>query len=141
MTVRHYVRWLQFAAVLTIATGLVAALASHPVTAEPWRWLFDVLTWPVDGSPVGFDRLTYQVNAVLGGVMVGWGCTILLFTFDRQADPHAIARPILGGLVAWFVIDSSGSLVAEIPGNVVLNLGFLVLFVIPLVGILRSPSG
>lgn len=127
------VRWLGGASLVTVAVGLVAAAASTPATAGPWRALFDVLTWPVDGEPSRFSREAAAVNAVVGGVMVGWGSLMYFVTAGpfRRGDT-TLATPMLIAVRGWFVVDSTGSLLADIPGNVILNVGFLCLFVPPL---------
>ncbi|PKN68673.1 MAG: hypothetical protein CVU54_13650 [Deltaproteobacteria bacterium HGW-Deltaproteobacteria-12] len=125
--------WLQVACVIAVATGLVSAAASFPATAGPWLFLFDLLKWPIDGNPSQFDLPTRAVNAVLGGVMVGWG--ILMFLLVRNFlnnDFALVRRLILISIVAWFVVDSTGSFLAELPGNVLLNVSFLFLFLPPL---------
>lgn len=130
---------LRIVCIATIGTGVVAALASHPATAEPWRLLFDALRWPLDGDPADFPTTARQSNAVLGGVLVGWGATLLTLTFGPlQRDVQGVSRAMLWGLVTWFVVDSAGSLAAELPGNLVLNVTFLGLFLAPILTLIRS---
>lgn len=123
--------WLQAASLITIGTGLIASLGSHPATEFVWLWLFDLLRWPLDGNPAGFSSDAQAVNAVLGGVMIGWGLLML-----RLARENVFQEPIRAGmqgaLLLWFVTDSMGSFAAGLPGNVVLNVVFLILFLIPL---------
>lgn len=135
--------WLQVACGLTILTGLVAALASHPAGSGSWLLLFDLLAWPVDGQPAAFAPETFATNAVLGGVMIGWGVLMLQLVRGPLAGRDlpaagATARMITIGLGAWFVIDTSGSFAAGLPGNAVLNAGFLLLFLPPLLRLLRE---
>lgn len=133
MTVQRSIIWLNIACVITMVTGVVCALASHPATAGVWLWLFDVLKWPLDGDPAFFSADTRAVNAVLGGTMVGWGALMYLLAGTPLLLAHPqISRFMLIALMAWFVVDCMGSLAAGLPGNLVLNLGFLVLFVPPL---------
>jgi hypothetical protein len=49
-----------------------------------------------------------------------------------------LPRLLLIGIVAWFVVDCIGSLFAGLPGNLVLNVSFLVLFVPPLLVLQRQ---
>ncbi|MEM6930240.1 MAG: hypothetical protein AAF602_25090, partial [Myxococcota bacterium] len=58
-----------------------------------------------------------------------------------QRDVRGVARAMLGGLVTWYVVDSAGSLVAGIPGNVVLNTVFLGLFLVPLLSLVGARDG
>ncbi len=129
--------WLRGACWITIGTGIVALLAAHPLGEEPWRFLFDVLKWPVDGDPAGFSSDSRAINAVLGGVMVGWGVLMLDLMRVERFDER-IRRSILKSIVIWFLLDSTASFAAGLPGNVLLNLGFLALFLFPLLAVEHS---
>jgi hypothetical protein len=116
-------------------------MASYPATAGAWLFLFDVLSWPINGDPAFFSEDTRAVNAVLGGTMVGWGVLMfLLATPDHVTRNPALPRLMLVALGAWFGVDSVGSWLAELPGNIVLNVAFMGLFVPPLVAIQRRPQ-
>ena len=135
---RSSITWLRVGSLITVATGLMAAAASSSSGEGPWRALFDLLTWPPDGEPARFAPETSAVNAVTGGVMVGWG----LLMHAIAGGPFArgdttLATPMLRAVVAWFVVDSTGSLLAGVPGNVVLNGAFVVLLALPLIRLQR----
>jgi len=133
--------WLQVACVIAVATGLVSAAASFPATAGLWLFLFDLLKWPIDGNPSQFDLPTRAVNAVLGGVMVGWGTLMFLLVRNFLNKEFALVRKlILVSIAAWFVVDSTGSFLAELPGNVLLNVCFLCLFLPPLLSVKNENS-
>ncbi len=139
MRIRTAMRWYQVACVITMVTGVICALASHPATEGVWLHMFDALKWPLDGDPAMFSADTRAVNAVLGGTMVGWGLLMYLLA------PHittmvGLPRILLMALVAWFVVDSTGSLLANMPGNVLLNSIFLGLFVPPLLVLQRASA-
>lgn len=139
MSINMSILWLRVACVITIIIGLFAAMASHPATAGVWLFLFDVLKWPLDGNPAVFSDDTRAVNAVLGGTMVGWGVLMyLLATPHRLQALPELPRLLLIGLGAWFVVDCIGSIFAGLPGNIVLNIGFLGLFVPPLLVLRRQ---
>lgn len=128
------------AAAVTIVVGLVAAAASSGRGEAPWLALLDLVDWPPDGEPARFARETSAVNAVVGGVMVGWGTLMFLIaTGPFGRGDTTFATPMLVSVAAWFLVDSTASLIAGLPGNVVLNIGFLVLFVPPLVELRRRP--
>lgn len=139
MTAQTSMIWLRVACVITVVTGLICAMASHQATAGVWLWLFDLLKWPLDGNPAFFADDTRAVNAVLGGTMVGWGVLMyLLVTPQRLQALSELPRLLLIGIAAWFVVDCIGSLLAGLPGNLVLNVGFLGLFVPPLLVLQRQ---
>jgi hypothetical protein len=141
MTTRVSSIWLRAASAVTILTGVICALASHSSTGGLWLYLFDVLKWPIDGDPAVFNADTRAVNAVLGGVMVGWGLLMFLLSNERlmKAAP-AVPRLMTISLVAWFAVDSLGSWAAGLPGNIALNFLFLAMFLPPLVSLSRRFS-
>lgn len=141
MTTRVSEMWLKTASVFTILTGVICALASHVSTQGVWLSLFDVLKWPPDGDPASFNADTRAVNAVLGGVMVGWGLLMFLLSSRRvMTAAPAVPRLMTISLLAWFAVDSLGSWAAGLPGNIVLNLAFLAMFLPPLVVLNRRFS-
>ena len=141
MTTRVSSMWLKAASGVTILTGVICALASHSSAGGLWLYLFDVLKWPIDGDPAVFNADTRAVNAVLGGVMVGWG--VLMFSLSNErmimTAPN-VPRMMTISLLAWFLVDSVGSWAAGLPGNIALNVAFLVMFLPPLVSLTRRFS-
>lgn len=132
-------RWLRFSAGVTVVTGLLCAGGTHPYTDDLWLMLFDVLQWPFDGTPAVFNSDARAINAVLGGTMVGWGMLMYLLAVEHrlQCIPE-LPQLLLYALSGWFVVDSFGSLIAGLPGNIILNCVFLVLFVPPLMALRQS---
>lgn len=47
---------------------------------------------------------------------------------------------IMTGITFWFVTDSTASILSGAPVNAVLNIGFLLLFALPLRGTVQSPK-
>lgn len=89
-----WLAWLKIACAVTVCVGLIASAASTTVGAAPWLFLFDLLKWPLDGDPVAFAGETFAVNAVLGGVMVGWGTLMYLLAAGPIArGDRAIVGP------------------------------------------------
>lgn len=127
----HCIIWLKAASVITIVTGLAASCASHPAGEGLWLLLFDILNWPLDGIPGGFDAVSRPLNAVLGGVMTGWGL-MMYGLLNPKIFCDGIRIVLLRGLLLWFAVDSIGSFAADIPGNVILNMAFLGMFLPPL---------
>ncbi len=123
--------WKNLGAWLLISTGAVLAFAAWSGTSGPTVLLTDLVFWPVDGA----QNLTPEsriLGTVLGGVMVGWGVMVLLLIAKvYPVDPGLVRSVILPSIWVWFVVDSAGSLIAGAPSNVVLNLGFLLAFVLP----------
>lgn len=128
-------RWLTVDLWITALVALVAVAASHPALAEPWRILFDLLEWPLDGHPASFDRAERVMSAVIGGVMLGW--VALMREVVALPDPRYDL--VWRSALVWFCFDSAGSVMSGVYGNVILNSMFLLMFWAPL-RTLRRPS-
>ena len=139
MTVEKRVLCLKMASGITIATGLFMAVAAIPELAGPTVVFLDLVFWPFDGMQSLDAPEARLLTAVTGGVLVGWAALIwMVATQVYASDPALGRRLILTSLLNWFVIDSSMSVAAGAPLNVVGNLFFLALYVLP---ILSSPTG
>jgi hypothetical protein len=123
--------WKYLGAWLFIVFGGAIALASLPATSAPTVFLADVLLWPIDGGQ-SLTQESRLLSAVLGGVMLGFGTTLLMLVAKLyQRDPQLVRIVVLTGVGVWFLTDSLGSLAAGAPLNAVLNIGFLLAFVLP----------
>mgnify|MGYP001822871699 CR=1 FL=1 len=121
------------AAALVVGFGVLALMGAHPATAEPLRFLIDMLFWPVNGAEDLSASATRLVCAIGGGLMVGWGLMLWqVATRLYPRDPELARTMILTSIGAWFIVDSAGSIAAGAPVNAVLNIGFLLAFAIPL---------
>jgi hypothetical protein len=127
-----WVNWLLAVAAGVVAFGLLLVLA--PSLA---RHAFSVLVYAsvdrIDSfgpEPVRYISLSH---AVIGGVMVGWGVALFYVTKSLFARGDRVAWNLVALSVgAWFVPDTSYSLLAGFWQNAVLNTIFLVLFAVPL---------
>ncbi len=125
-------KWLKAGAGLVIASGLLVVLGSHPVAGWPLRMLGDMILWPLDGAQTLAASETRLLAAIAGGVLVGWGWALWLLAGEgMERAPDLARRIIVGSTLAWFVVDSAGSLVAGAPLNAALNLVYLELLVGP----------
>lgn len=116
---------LQIAGGVFVAFGLLIAAAALPALSAPLGLMADIVFWPVNGAPEissnGEERL---LAAIVGGLMVGWG--EMLIMLGRGAN---VARATLIGGIAWFIVDSLGSVLAGAPLNVASNALFLALII------------
>jgi len=123
--------WKKLGPWLFIVVGAAIALASMPATSAPVLLLIDLILWPIDGG----QSLTPEFrlfSAVLGGVMLGFGTTLLVLVAKAYPrDPQLVRTVILSGVWVWFVTDSLASFAAGAPWNALLNVGFLLAFVVP----------
>lgn len=116
---------------LFIGFGGVILLASMPATSVPTVLLADLVLWPIDGGQTLTEE-SQLLAAILGGVMLGFGTTLLvLITKVYPRDPVLVRTVILTGVSVWFATDSLGSIAAGAPLNALFNIGFLLAFLIP----------
>lgn len=72
--------------------------------------------------------------AISGGILAGWGMMIWLITTRIYAHDPALGGPLIViPTCVWFVVDSTGSVIAGAPFNAVLNLSFLAILVLPVI--------
>ncbi len=133
MSHRFYKLWLKISAVLLGIFGPVFLLATVPATEELARWSLDVLSWPIDGAQ-NFEAPTSRFIAALsGGFLLGWG--VLIWNLSGaiyDAAPEAVRRAVLFSLCAWFVLDSTGSVLSGNTSNAFFNVLVLLILVGPL---------
>lgn len=123
MTNEIHKRWLLVTGIGIAAFGPVFSLGSTIATAEPARWSLDLLSWPLDGNMDYNAPTTRFLTALTGGFLFGWGIMVLLlrqWVFDLA--PDAVRKSVLGGLIAWCLLDSSGSFASGNASNVLFNI-------------------
>ena len=125
--------WLLITAFVIWSFGPVFFLGTMPATAEPARWTLDLLSWPLDGVQSFADPNTRFLSALTGGFLFGWGIMILcLRAWVYDAAPEGVRRAVLAGVLAWFVLDSAGSIASGTPSNALFNVAVLLVAVGPL---------
>lgn len=133
---RFWVRWLLVASVVTAAVGvLLAAAAGTPLLAP--------LEGPLLRSVLGDGVVAPEVRTlhrwtfgVTGGVLLGWGVYAYHLVLHGLARGEAWAwRGLSLGIVLWFLVDSGASAAHGVWLNVAANVGFLLLFGIPLAAV------
>ena len=133
--------WLKVGATVTIISGLLIALTVVSSSAsELFSLALDYVFYPVDSGQSFQGEPARLLAAISGGLMVGLGAVFWLIASDVLPEHPALARKlILVGIGSWFLVDSSMSVAAGAPMNVLFNLGFLGIFVLPVWG-LRPPA-
>lgn len=131
---------LKAACVLVFLAGVMGAAAAVPALAAPWELLIDLVRWPIDGAQSVAASEARLLSAITGGLTCGWGVML----YGLAAGPIArgdgdMRRLFITGVLTWFAIDSLASFAAGWPGNVVLNLLFAVLLLVPFL-MDRSPK-
>ncbi|MEM1174960.1 MAG: excinuclease ABC subunit A [Pseudomonadota bacterium] len=126
------IAWLKAGSAITLLTGLLIAAAAIPALSGPTLWFFDLVIFPLDGAQSLAGTEQRLLCAITGGLLGGLAVLMWLVTTEVFAAHPALGRSlILKSIVTWFVIDSSMSIAAGAPWNVVGNIGFLLIFTLP----------
>lgn len=137
MTSAQHRNWLKFTAIAIAVFGPIFSLGTIPALAEPARWSLDLLAWPLDGAQDYAADTSRFLTAITGGFLLGWGVTVwFLATSVHELAPEPVRRAVVGGLLAWFLLDSAGS----IASGHAMNAGFNVVVLLILVGPLWWPA-
>ena len=126
------IRWLQAGAAITVGFGLLMAAAAIPALQAPTEFLLDLIFFPVDQGQTMDTAAARLLTAITGGLMTGMGVMLWIVATELcPRDPALGRRLIFLGIGSWYVVDSSMSVAAGAPLNVLFNAGFLLIFVVP----------
>ena len=132
MDFKTRIAWLKTGSAITIGFGVIIAAAAIPALQGPTALLLDLVYFPLDGTPSMGGSAARLLSAISGGVLVGWGLMIwLLVTTLYEKEPQLCRRIILTSIITWFVVDSSMSIAAGAILNAFFNVGFLLIFALP----------
>jgi hypothetical protein len=133
MTHKFHKFWLKIAAVVVGSFGPIFFLGAMPATSELARLTLDILSWPLDGATTYASPDTRFLSALTGGFLLGWGVTIwCLSEWVYDAAPEGVRKTVLVGFLAWFCLDSAGSIASGNASNAVFNVVVLLTAVGPL---------
>ncbi len=121
-TVASHKTYLLVTSIVVGSFGPVFALATMEGSSELARWTLDILNGPGGDAETFAGGTTRFLSALTGGFLFGWGVMIFfLRAWVYDAAPEGVRRAVVTGLVAWFVLDSLGSIGSGTPWNAVFN--------------------
>lgn len=130
---RFHKFWLKITAIVVGSFGPIFFLGTMDSTSEPARLTLDVLSWPIDGATTYTSPDVHFLSALTGGFLFGWGVMIwCLSTWVYDKAPEGVRKSVLVGLLAWFFLDSAGSIASGNVSNAIINILVLLLAVGPL---------
>lgn len=133
MTRTFHKSYLKVTAFVIGSFGPVFFLGTMLVTSEPARWTLDFLSLPIDGIQNYDAPTTRFLSALTGGFLFGWGvCVWFLQKWVYDKAPEEVRKSVLAGILAWFFLDSLGSIASGNPTNAFFNLVVLFIAVGPL---------
>ena len=133
MSANFHKFWLIVTAVVVGSFGPVFFLGTMVSTSEAARWTLDLLSFPLDGLQTYTDPTTRFLSALTGGFLFGWGVMIwCLRQWVYDVAPEVVRRAVVTGVLAWFILDSAGSIASGTPSNAIFNILVLLLAIGPL---------
>jgi hypothetical protein len=125
--------WLKITAFVIGSFGPIFFLGTMPSTSAPAQFTLDVLSWPIDGVQNYEAPTTRFLTALTGGFLFGWGvCVWCLQSWVYPLAPEPVRKSVLTGLLAWFCLDSLGSIISGNASNALINVLVLLIAVGPL---------
>ena len=113
--------WLVVWAVFVTLFGLVLAGGGWAPTDGPTRLILQIL----GGTTFPGDDRTFRISVgLMGPVTFGWGLTALAvvrYVAEDPAQRRVLLGPVTMALLAWFVLDSSLSILNGFAPNAVSN--------------------
>lgn len=133
MTKQFHKFYLKLTAFVIGSFGPIFFLGTMKETLEPARLTLDLLSWPIDGFTTFESPDTRFLSALTGGFLFGWGIMIwFLSVFVYDKAPEEVRKSVLYGILAWFFLDSAGSIASGNTSNAIINVFVLLLAVGPL---------
>ncbi len=133
MTQAFHKFYLKITAIVVGSFGPIFFLGTMLPTSEPARWSLDLLSLPLDGLQNYEAPTTRFLSALTGGFLFGWGVCIWFlqkWVFDKA--PNEVRKAVLAGLLAWFFLDSAGSVASGNVSNAFINILVLLIAAGPL---------
>lgn len=126
-----------FMVVIAILFGLYSilwGLAPFESLNLPARLILDVSDWPFDKTSAVLDKNTMWLSSIGAGLLLAISIILggIVAPAIKHKDKHIIRIAILA-MVAWYLVDSIGSIAAGVSSNVVFNTFYLLLVLIPLI--------
>jgi hypothetical protein len=133
MTQEFHKSYLKFTAIVVGSFGPIFFLGTMYSTAGLASWSLDFLSFPVDGKQNYEADTTRFLSALTGGFLFGWGvCIWCLQKWVYDLAPEGVRKSVLAGLLAWFFLDSAGSIASGNFSNAFFNIIILLMAVGPL---------
>jgi hypothetical protein len=132
---RFWITWLLCVSVGVIVFGLLLVIAPA-LSRQGFSLLMFASTTHIENFGAPAANYIALAHVVIGAVMIGWGSALFGLSYKMLANGSRLAWNLITlSVLAWFVPDTSYSLLSGFWQNAVLNTVFLLLFAFPLLAI------
>lgn len=123
-------------AIAFFAYAILWALAPFPSINLPARIILDISDWPLDSLDQPLDRNTQWLSSISAGLLAAIAILLAGIVIPAiKSGNTATTNTTIAAFVVWYLIDSVGSYSAGVASNVAFNTVYLVLAVLPLLGL------
>lgn len=128
-----WIKWLKGWSLFTIAFGAMFAVMDLSGLGTPARLFTDIAFLRMPGATALMPgREGLLIAGIMGAVMMGWGLYLYLTVETMaRADAGQLRRAVLGAFTLWFLFDQAASWRMGAYGNMVSNVTFYAVFVLP----------
>ena len=128
-----------------IIFGVVFVTIAFPAFDSFAKALSHLFDWTGQTTSDPLSRSARWFAAIMSGLSAGFGAFFVFIVAPLLShNDNEVFRTVKrGGLLAaglWFVVDSTGSVAAGVPSNVVMNCIFLATFAVPLLLVKRNTA-
>ena len=128
-----------------IIFGVVFVTIAFPAFDSFAKALSHLFDWTGQTTSDPLSRSARWFAAIMSGLSSGFGAffAFVVAPLLSHKDDEVFRTVKRGGLLAagiWFVVDSTGSVAAGVPSNVVMNCIFLATFAVPLLLLKRNTA-
>lgn len=134
MTQKVSAKIIRYVSYVIIVFSVIWGLAPYESINAPARILIDILDWPFGDALATLDRNTMWLSSIGTGLMLalaifyGWVIAPAIERGDKQ-----IVKVGIWAILAWYVVDSTGSVASGVASNVLFNTPFLLGMLLPMV--------
>ena len=128
-----------------IIFGVVFVTIAFPAFESFAKLLSPLFDWTGLTASDSLTRSARWFAAIMSGLSAGFGAFFVFIVAPLLShNDNEVFRTVKrGGLLAagiWFIVDSTGSVAAGVPSNVVMNCIFFATFAVPLLLVKRNTA-
>lgn len=136
MSLEFRAKLMLFVAIGFMLFSLMWALAPYTSINLPSRFILDLIDWPIDNLSDELSRDVKWLSSIGAGLLVALSIFLGgIVTPAIKANDKNIINVTKVAIVAWFIVDSAGSIASGVASNAFFNSIFFIMVMIPLVGI------
>jgi len=136
MTLEFRSKLMQFVAIGFMLFSITWALAPYTSINLPSRFIIDLLDWPLNNLSAELSREVKWLSSIGAGLLIAFSIFLSGIVAPAiLANDKKIINVSKFAIIAWYVVDSAGSIASGVMSNAIFNSLFFIMVMVPLVGI------